>query len=601
MLSILQALQLVPMSTFPGLRFFVPFTSNSLIRLPTVPTDLSPRSLAHFVLQLAGAPYMLLFYNFSLRPFVEARLYHILRRHLPRPDHPDEVSVKVALEHDWAEWTVPTLGRWSQEEVARRSFTLAEDIRYEMTMWWNWVRSWFGWKDYQRSSSYIGITNSARRERLESIRSRIEQLQRELGYTGSRPRPARSRRRASISFTHQERTGRSAARSSQSRSESTATPDPQSLLMDQDLPDWGLTQSPTQITPDSSDWLQSPVQTGMNSASRDSTDTGPRTGTEEDREHTGGPYSRSNSLYSVASSSDSSPPNSPRVRASLVHQSSDVITMQLELLSTRQHEGNESSQRAGNGQQQNLFNRSVTSERTPGHRPDHIRRADEAAATQTVFDEVPRETSAPENGDHLVESTAIFPDAVESPPPGTIDNNDADGEPSSDSEPEDDLGAITGTNAIPEDGRRGRLQSSVTESNNVQATSATLDRTKKTRHRVTVLSTHPVVALATRLASLGTALIFLPLESLYLRSLARTYLSSPLPLVLHPYSSTRSISDIRGLGELFGGGNAADMGAYIGKMMMVLGLQGAVSMAILRLSSAATLGLGRKRFGWGSL
>lgn len=597
MLSILQALQLVPMSLVPGLRFFVPFTSTSLIRLPTVPSDLSPSSLARFAMQLAGAPYTLLFCYFSLRPFVEARLYRILRRHLPRPDHPDEISIKVALENDFAEWTVPTLGRRSEEEVKRSNFTFAEDIRYEMMILWNWMRSWLGWKDHQSSSCSCGSANSARRERLESIRSRIEQLQRELGYTGGRSRPARSRRRASVSFTRQERTGRSAAAGdSQSRSETTTTPDPQSLFMDQDLPNGGLTQSPTQITPDPPDWLQSPDQTGMDGTSRNSTDAGQLPGIEEDRERTGESNSRSNSLYSLASSSDSSPPNSPRVRASLVHQSSDIITMQLELLSTRQHESSENSQRVVAGQQESFRDRSGASEPMPDHRPDHIRRADEAAATQTVFDEVPREPSVADHDDHPAETTA-FPDTVESPPPGVTDDDEPDGDPSSESEDEDDIEAITAL----EDGQRRRRPSNVTDSNTVQPTSATFDRSKKIRHRVTVLSSHPVDALATRLASLCTTIIFLPLESLYLRSLARTYLSSPLPLVWSPRSNTRSITDIRGLGEWFGGGSAADMGAYIAKMMVVLGMQGAVSMAILRLGSSATLGLGRKWFGWGSL
>jgi len=112
-------------------------------------------------------------------------------------------------------------------------------------------------------------------------------------------------------------------------------------------------------------------------------------------------------------------------------------------------------------------------------------------------------------------------------------------------------------------------------------------------HRVTILSSHPVDSLASHLASLVTAVLFIPFESLYLRSLALSYLSSPAGTGLVAQG------DIRGLGVWAGG--RKDSIAYMSKLTLVMGLQSAVSTCVWWLCTRAVRALGRKAFGWGNL
>lgn len=620
MFSILQALHLISPSSVPGLRFFLPFSESSLIQLPPLPLDLSPRSMGTFVLNLAMSPFSSVYLYVCLRPIIEARIYRILRRRLPKPDRPDELSIRVAAENDLIEWTVPTLGRRSEEEVRRSNFTMLEEIRYELLTLRNWVFSWFGWK---QAKPLDGETiNPSRQERIESLRHRIEQLQHELGNTTSRISSSHTRQQRSLSLgARGERpldTREQEPRSrSPGRAVSTPTPEPESLFnMDQVLPNERLTQSPVEVSPNTLDRLPPPGRTGMDGISRSAAsvsdhprllDQDPPDDLPRHRRD-----SRSNTLFSRPSSPESSPPTSPRVRASLVHQNSEVITMQLELLTTHNPNRDRNMGAAGensrSGQNDRLssLNRSASELldailSNPGQSVPGALRSESAANNGGLSGPAARaSTAAPDmaepanldmaeqqapgdvSNDNTVvpvvpENATILPDGVEEPTQGPDNNNQ-----SSDSESEFSATADS------------RPLTSRAQNRRRQGTVPTLPT-----HRVTILSSHLVDSLASHLASLITSVLFIPLESLYLRSLAISYLSSPASADIANRASL--LSDIRSPGAWAGGGGRQDALAYMGKLALVTGMQAAVSMGILRVGAAAAIGLGKRVFGWGNL
>lgn len=120
-----------------------------------------------------------------------------------------------------------------------------------------------------------------------------------------------------------------------------------------------------------------------------------------------------------------------------------------------------------------------------------------------------------------------------------------------------------------------------------------VDNSRTPAHRVTILSSHPVDSLASHLASMITTVLFLPLESLYLRSLASSYLSS------RNYSP--ALSDVRPLGAWGGGGSGTDTLAYIGKMTLMMGIQVGVNVSVWGVISGSAIRIGKRFCGWGSL
>lgn len=113
-------------------------------------------------------------------------------------------------------------------------------------------------------------------------------------------------------------------------------------------------------------------------------------------------------------------------------------------------------------------------------------------------------------------------------------------------------------------------------------------------HRVTILSSHPVDSLASHLASMLTTVIFLPLESIYLRSLASSFLSSR-------DSSSALLSDVRTFGAWGGGGSRTGILTYVGKMALMVSVQAAVNASVWGIISGAAIRIGKKFCGWGSL
>ncbi|KAH1523406.1 hypothetical protein KXX29_007900 [Aspergillus fumigatus] len=319
--------------------------------------------------------------------------------------------------------------------------------------------------------------------------------------------------------------------------------------------------------------------------------------------------SRSDTLLSRQSSPATSPPTSPRVRASLIHQNSDVVTMQLEVLGNR-NTRNPSPQhpRTANEIDRSDYNGAPADRRSIQDFLDNLL-ANQGQSLATVAgsevvdsDGLSNMTTAlsPETGDgsssiplhdqdhgqrtldeqptHGTPATQpvttianILPDSVEEP------SHDDNLEPTSDA---DVLHAHVSNGELPPP-----LVDALV-SGDMPADPSSVP------HRVTILSCHPVDSLASHLASIITTALFIPLESYYLRSLASSYLSS--------VGSPRR-SDVRSLGAWGGGGSSSDIMAYVGKMALMVGLQAALNASVWGVISGAAIRIGKRFCGWGNL
>lgn len=604
MFSLLQSLHLVPIYEIPTLRFFLPFSESSLIQFPPLPADYSLHALTQFSLGFLTAPVFLIYLYFYLRLIIEARIYRVLRRRFPKPDRPDELSIRVAWDNDLIEWTVPSLGRRSDEEARRSNFTVFQEIKYEFLTLRNWMLSWFGLKQENPSDGETIIPS--REERLESLRHRIEQLH-ELRTT-SRTGPPPPRRRASLPLMNPDIGSRGESDSSDPTA-STQTPEPEALFnMDDILAHDRFTQSPTEFSPEPSNAPPPLGRTGIDGIPRPEESLGLshvsralHSSSQEEITH-GRRSSRSNTLFSRPSSPESSPPTSPRVRASLVHQNSEVITMQLELLPNRnrvngQNQTGHSAGGLGSRQNNNAFDpRSLnrSSEFSDAFRSRQARNGGDSAQTANVG----------ENNDLSNLTVAASSAFVENSPPLLQDtvNQRAMGDLSNDTTL---VPVVPGATILPDGVEENNHLDSDSGSSYSSDSSHPIASRPRTRrrssaapplpsHRVTILSSHPVDSLASHLASLITTVLFIPLESLYLRSLALSYLSSPAS-----GTGLAARGDIRGLGLWVGG--RRDTIAYMSKLTLVMGLQSAVSTCVWWLCTRGVRALGRKAFGWGNL
>ncbi|KAF9884162.1 hypothetical protein FE257_002220 [Aspergillus nanangensis] len=583
----------------------MPFGDYSRLLLPNLPTDFSAQSLGGFVLDALKTPSVLVHLYLYLRPVLEIRLYRFIRRRLPKPTLADELSIKVALENDLIDWMVPSLGRRSEEEISRSNMSFFEDLLYELDFLRWWVLKRFGIHSSRVSRPSESATNARhRQEWLESLPTSIEQLQSER-----HPRTRRLQRQSAV------------------------PPAPEEVMRGE-VPVMNSIHLPVadQITEQTTDFSENRVLPGEENRISQSPgeisnggDTSelaplgpfsampPLTSPPSDSENIGPPLadipverrlnSRSNTLFSRPSSPDTSSPASPRVRASLIHQNSDVITMQLELLGNRQprHQGQIPSP-SDNGAEQMDVNgesdrrRSITefldnllsnqgqnfstivnsdtmdsdglSNMTMGATPGTGNSSQVAISPDPATEQfMPRPTAA----DQATNLGNILPDSVEEPgqdniPPAlegeTTMENDFDSEifPRI-SDPNVRPDAPTNDSLIP--------------------------------HRVTILSSHPVDSLASHLAAMITVVLFIPLESLYLRSLASSYLSC-----INAPPSLRS--GIRPVGVWGGGGSRTDIIAYMGKLILMVGMQAAVNTSVWGIISGAAIRIGKRFCGWGT-
>lgn len=128
-------------------------------------------------------------------------------------------------------------------------------------------------------------------------------------------------------------------------------------------------------------------------------------------------------------------------------------------------------------------------------------------------------------------------------------------------------------------------------------------RGRERAHRQTELAQIPSHFLALNLDSLINQLVFLPLESLFLRTLVSACVAGPLavPRGLRCYRPGRG--PLSGLARSADGGAGVgtwgSAGGYVNKIGLCLGLQASIDMVIWAGAYAWTRNVGVKRFSWG--
>lgn len=611
MYSLLQSLRLITPHCTLSASFLVPFGELAPTQLVSLPANLCFDSLAKFGLDLLKTPSLLVYLYVYLRPVLELRIYRLIRRRLPKPSLADELSIRVAFENDLIDWMVPTLGRRSEEENRRGHLTLYEDIKYELSILRNWAFSWLGFRRKQPSSR--GANPSAREQRIESLRQCIEVLQSELGATQPRTDQAQlqssERQQPPVEQASAEQAS-GVRHNSNNPNVSLQTSAPETIFDGDRIlqnEENRVAQSPDAMSTDFSE--MPPLGRTTNVASNDrqshqqTAPEAPRNqGSPEQRRN-----SRSNTLFSRPSSPETSPPTSPRVRASLIHQNSDIITMQLELLSNRNSQGQGQTNRRPRtaNERVNLAGLSADRESIAEILESLLSDQDPDLATIVNSDAM--------DSDGLSNLTAEASPAVVDGPSAAEPQSQQDGTPAQRPAVESlvDVSVPGVANILPdsieeprhEDTQDGPLDGDLDHENmnpelrppslDTQEQPQPVDNSRTPAHRVTILSSHPVDSLASHLASMITTVLFLPLESLYLRSLASSYLSS------RNYSP--ALSDVRPLGAWGGGGSGTDTLAYIGKMTLMMGIQVGVNVSVWGVISGSAIRIGKRFCGWGSL
>lgn len=590
--SLLQSLHILPPS-IPKLSSLIPFGAFSITQLPPFPVDASFPSIVKFGFQFLTSPAILIYFYIHLRPLIEGRIYRLLRRRLPKPDRPDKVSVHVAVENDLIEWTVPTMGRRAEEENLRSRLTLVEDFVYELILLKNWARDLFQWKREDRPEEDPDDDGlHVHENRVEHLRQIQQEQALRQGVTEEESQPQQyqeRRRRRPPERTHQMPPGGSATDLTGTQSNEAFLDEGQQIMQSpQQLPEEYFT--PTTHSTGVLETAPGPV---IPTSHRSFT------------EHIDGdrrlPISRTNTLFSRPSSLESSPLPSPLVRASLVHQNSDIITMQLELL-----QSNNSTNTGPQNSNENTYN-----DAPPPHQAHQVDPSSDAvdSAAGQMLDTLLSYDQELTNGN--VELPALNDSADTIVPTTTA------------SAPEPLLAEESGgaTNAVgrdsisrsphsmsPEPSQQPPERSITTESQSRMLPIPSRPHLRSLvgrtyhDHRVTILSAHPVDSLASHLAALVTAVLFYPFESFFLRHLASTFLSSPAVLSgTIPLGMAASTIGLRPIGAWFGGGGRSDMLGYASKMVVVTGVQAMISAGIWGAGTAITVMLGTKKFGWGDL
>ncbi|GBF59797.1 hypothetical protein TMEN_2192 [Trichophyton mentagrophytes] len=579
MFSLLQSLQLLPPFSIPPLYSFIPFTANSLIQLPPLPSRLSAHTVGLYCISLATSPFILFNLYINVRPVVEARVYRILRRRLPKPDRPDKLSLRVAVENELIEWTVPSLGKRSEEEIKRSHFTLAQEIKYEFVTFKNWLLRSMGFHPAAKPKPAPG--EAPWLERYESVQRRVEQLQQDLGPGTSSPAnnpdlpTSGAGQESQASHTNNNIIGQIL--------EDDENRFAQSPIQ---LPEGYFSDIQTSLPPTGNDTaLSIPSQRDISLHDVDSTAVTAHV-----------PASRTNTLFSPSPSPESSPPSSPRVRASLIHQNSDVITMHLELLQSHteaevENQGLNASVSLPNGVVHRTESQTSAIDRAASELLDALlsdssqHPGNVSVSTRERGHSIPNEPL--QNGiDPAARRPQVEPDALWQTPgmDHTAPHPPQDNISSSSSE---QMANGTGPQRQPLLDRPG------------------LHAAEEWDHRVTILSSHPVDAFSSHLSSIITSVLFYPFESLYLRSLAFAYFPTQSSATILPLGATASLlglqSNVRPLGAWMGGGNVLDMLSYIGKMALIVGFETVISAGIWGIGASAAVTLGKVKFQWGQL
>ncbi|KAF7717364.1 Uncharacterized protein PECH_006697 [Penicillium ucsense] len=624
--SLLQSLALVPSNSIPTVTSLLPFGNGSLLFLPSLPTEISGHSIFHFAMRALTSPGVLAFIHaFYLRPNLEERIYRLIRRQLPKPTLADKLSVRVAYDENLIDWIVPALGRHSEEESRREQLTLMEDLKYEALLFRDWIFSFLGF--HPRSYAIRQAPGNLNQERIRQLRHSIEDLQHQLEDVQSRNAfvgglsNSSMANRAHIAGNHNSDDGHPS--SLQTIDEHEQVPGMQMGINQVFTNENRISQSPGEM---SNDFFSSVTGALGGTPVHPSTSisrTPRRTAQSNDNENgiiRSQLHSRTNTLSSRPSSPETSPPASPRVRASLIHQGSDVITMQLELLSNRNHHGPNSGPMP------------ISSVSHPGHVNAGLHPLSTTASDRRSIanfleflimsqaQSQPPQASSAENHQNIVPAASTANSlaaqdvsGVEHPlrhrsevvttvdQAAEFDQDDdvASNAPTLPLPPEErerwvdhhsSPPAPRNQRIEPENGVFGNAPPPPRGSRGVEQVNST---NPSIAHRVTLLSAHPVDSLASHLASFIATMILSPLESLCLRSLASSYLAS------NPLSRDRE--SVYPIGLWFGGDSWPDMFAYNGRIILMRGMQAAIRAGIWGFLVGSTMRIGRKFCGWGKL
>ncbi|CEL02690.1 hypothetical protein ASPCAL03855 [Aspergillus calidoustus] len=577
MYSLLQSLHLIHPASFPGFGYFMPLGEFTSMLLPSIPPDLSARSLGAFLLDILKTPSLFYIYVY-LRPFIEVRLYRLIRRRLPKPSLTDDLSIKVAFDNDLIDWMVPTLGRRAVEETLRSKLSLTEDLLYEAFSLWQWVTSKLTFRT--RRGSYASDIGAEHETQTQSADLPLEQH-------------AQSRRSARSNTTDQPApiphydNGDSVALSN----EETQLPNGESV---------DILRRARNLT----------LSTRTSSPDPDLHTHGGIPSIESQR------ASWSDTLHSRVSSPASSQ-SSPRVRAHVIP-NSDVIAMQLELGSRRLQDRRQIN--AAIDAQDGLQNEGPAGRRSISELLDTLLLNDgrnlatiinsdgtdsdglsnmtaavspdlgEPARSSSLQNQAHSPTtaqldSAVENG--ISEPVNILPDIVEEPPLHTTNSSEPQPIVEDDDLEDDDNDSDNdnGSSVFPSRGDPSALPNTTQPQITGSTTAA---------HRVTILSALPVDSLASHLSSMLTTALFAPLEAFYLRSLASSYLFAA-------GASGALRADVYKLGAWGGGPWGDDRLAYMGKLALMFGLQAAVNASVWGVISGTAIRIGRRWCGWGTL
>ncbi|KAL5342600.1 hypothetical protein BJX70DRAFT_300471 [Aspergillus crustosus] len=585
MYSILQSLHIISPTSMPGIGYFMPFGEFTTTLLSSPPDNLSLWSVGSFGWNMLKAPSLFYIYVY-LRPVIEVRLYRLIRRRLPKPTVTDALSIKVAFDNDLLDWMVPLLGRRAVEETARNNLSLMDDLVYEVVALTQWLSSKCTFRSRRNS-----LTQPAGQQQLPESHQPQSQAagllagQEQQLQSSGRGRPYSSGQRSNHgSDAHSDSVGSALS------NEENQNPDGDN--MDLLTRARNLTLSTRTSSPDPG-VHQDEVPT-LNESRR---------------------QSHPDTLLS-RSSSPASPELSPRVRAQLI-QDTDVIAMQLELDSRPIHDRITTGDRDAGPQ-------------SPGERPAGRRSISELLNTilsnqgqnittilnsdGTDSDGLSNMTAAvsPDFGDSTNASLSegqpngitedqdpiisnepsssnpinILPDVVEEPPLDDTPTN----QPSEQQQPDSDDDDHDNDDAADSE---SEIFPQIADLTGRQTTAAETASTAPT-HRVTILSALPVDSLASHLASLITTVLLAPIESFYLRSLAKSYLSAKgAPAGLQ--------ADVYDLGVWGGGRSRSDIFPYMGKMALMMGLQAAVNASVWGVISGTAIRVGRRWYGWGML
>ncbi|KAL4798914.1 hypothetical protein BDV19DRAFT_402188 [Aspergillus venezuelensis] len=623
MYSSLQSLHLIPPTSIPGIGYFMPFGKFALMLLPSSPSDLTFSSLCAFAINVLKTPSLLYIYVY-LRPLIEVRLYRLIRRRLPKPELTDQLSVKVAFENDLVDWMVPSLGRRGEEEAERSNLSLMDDLLYEFTVFRRWLSSKL---DFTPRKSLLTLV-SEYREQIESgqpqhptdgILNLDNQNQRHRGTQTNPTDQLTSIRQSDVDdagagseISNEENQlpdtdNMSLLRRARNLTISTreSTPNPEAR-QDEDSAtndnrrQWRLeahpSQSPSRASSESSSQVRElrgsdlvAMQLGMDNRYAHHPDA-PAEGAGASRDAGEGSVSRRSTsdlldtLLSNFGHQESAgdghdledflretvvvPPETlsrledPNQDMPPLYDSNGRLNLELLL-------GDTTEANAVSGGSANV--------------PGGPEQSDLAAAEPTV--------QAP---------VSILPDVVEEPPLDDTNEHISSAQAHQHSDDSDfypdveeadaDADADAESSILPHDPDTTATQNPPVEAEpgDMQPSSRALG------HRITVLSSLPVDSLASHLASMITTALFAPLEALYLRSLASTYLASR-------GASASLRADVYSLNAWGGGRSLNDKFAYMGKLILMMGLQAAVNVSVWGIISGGAIRIGKKFCGWGSL